>query len=181
MTEILIHYRNYLSSEEQAQVINESLIYPDAILKYSINEKESHILPDSFSTLKISYGCKILQDETGSQWRDEHSAPFSWKTASQLFISPPTKSTPKKESKPTPRKKPPVPPPKPPKPVMKIENNVEETVVISNKNMGLETTIPFSDSAQSLQNEEVISSNRDSLNSQVISKHENNVRLFLPI
>ena len=78
---------SYLSHEEQNQVINESLIYPDAVLKYSlVNGEEPKLAsPKSCLILKNSYGCKILQDETGVDWRDEHSAPFSWKTSSQLF------------------------------------------------------------------------------------------------
>lgn len=141
------------------------------MLKYSINEKEKNDTypPECFPTLKISYGCKILQDETGSQWRDEHSAPFSWKTSSQLFVNPSTiKSTPNKEvAKQTPRKKPPVPPPKPPKPVTKLQE-LQDTAPQENI---INNTTPELDqfdhgSVQSLQSNKTCS-NRDSLNSQV--------------
>ncbi len=118
---------NYLSPEEQNQVINESLIYPDAVLRYSSVDEGKKTM-ESFPTLKILYGCKILQDETGAEWRDEHSAPFSWKTSSQfLDVSCPTIPTPAKETNQvTKKKKPPVPPPKPPKPT--IIQNVEYKV-----------------------------------------------------
>jgi len=139
------------------------------VLKYSINEKERNdsYSPESFPTLKISYGCKILQDETGSQWRDEHSAPFSWKTSSQLLVTSPTiKSTPNKDVvKQTPRKKPPVPPPKPPKPAMKLQDTQEAQENIINKtNPGVDKF--QQGSVQSLHTQETCS-NRDSLNSQV--------------
>ena len=75
---------DYLSAEEQNQVINESLIYPDAVLRYSVVD-EANKLAENFPTLKTAYGSKILQDESGAEWRDEHSAPFSWKTSSPLL------------------------------------------------------------------------------------------------
>lgn len=104
---------NYLSRDEQNQVINESLIYPDAVLKYSLSadQYQQPDKPESFPVLKTSYGQKIIQDEsTGVHWRDEHSSPFAWKTYSQLSINIPNNciNTPMK-------KKPPAPPPKPTK------------------------------------------------------------------
>lgn len=107
---------DYLSAEEQNQVINESLIYPDAVLRYSV-VGEPNKLTESFPMLKISYGNKILQDESGAEWRDEHSAPFSWKTSSQLLdaSSPRDPTLAKEEKLILKKKKPPVPPPKPPK------------------------------------------------------------------
>lgn len=174
----LFYCRNYLSLDEQNQVINESLIFPDAVLKYStiINEKErdNTYPPDSFPTLKISYGCKIFQDETGAQWRDEHSAPFCWKTSSQLFVNSPTiKCTPNKDAaKPTARKKPPVPPPKPPKSVIKLQDTSYQTKetqenLINKTNLGLDQ---FNHGSMQSLNCQEISANRDSLNSQVLPK-----------
>ena len=125
---------DYLSCEEQNQVINESLIYPDAVLRYSSGDVGKKPSVESFPTLKISYGCKILQDDTGAEWRDEHSAPFSWKTSSQfLDVSCPAQPTSAKETNHAPKKKkPPVPPPKPPKPV--VIQHVEENKVSGNVN-----------------------------------------------
>lgn len=120
---------NYLSAEEQNQVINESLIYPDAVLRYSSLEGNGEGTKplESFPTLKIAYGCKILQDETGAEWRDEHSAPFSWKTGSQLLDVPhPNNSASIKEAdQALKKKKPPVPPPKPRKTVAPQETTVK--------------------------------------------------------
>lgn len=125
---------NYLSIEEQNQVINESLIYPDAVLRYSI-AGEPHKGAESFPTLKISCGCKVLQDETGAEWRDEHSAPFSWKTSSQMLdISSKTDPSQVKETNHLQKKKkPPMPPPKPPKAliIQNIDVNISD---ISNEN-----------------------------------------------
>lgn len=78
---------NYLSPEEQSQVINESLIYPAATLQYSLKEKDLDVGNSVFPDLKQSYGRKILEDESGVQWTDEHSSPFSWKTSSQLGLN----------------------------------------------------------------------------------------------
>lgn len=101
----------YLSTQEQTQVLDESLIYPDAVLKYSMLTSN-----DPAPSLQLSYGCKILQDETGAQWRDEHSAPFSWKTSSQLHIDKFAALPQQEQPVPAVKKRPPVPPPKPPKP-----------------------------------------------------------------
>jgi len=78
---------NYLSPEERNQVINESLIYPAAALRYSLREKEHDVSSSVFPDFKDSVGRKILEDESGVQWTDEHSSPFSWKTSSQLDLS----------------------------------------------------------------------------------------------
>jgi len=78
---------NYLSPDEQNQVINESLIYPAATLQYSLKEQEHEVSSNFFTDLKQSYGRKILEDESGVHWTDEHSSPFSWKTSSQLGIN----------------------------------------------------------------------------------------------
>ncbi len=121
---------NHLSEQERTQVLDESLIYPDAVLKYSllIGDEEQKSYPTSFPVLQISYGQKVLQDETGAQWRDEHSAPFSWKTSSQLHIDkipsllPPRELAPAAQGK----KRPPVPPPKPPKPSQENHETADE-------------------------------------------------------
>jgi len=87
---------NYLGPQEQSQVINESLIYPAATLKYSLkeNEKERDVRDYIFPPhSKQSGGRKILEDESGVQWKDEHSAPFLWKTFSQLDINVSPKAT----------------------------------------------------------------------------------------
>lgn len=118
---------DYLSLEEQKQVVNESVIHPDAVLRYALKEKiDLDKQVEVFPTLQMPFGCKIFQDETGIEWRDEHSAPFSWKTSSQLVLNKtPPKPTPVKDSaQEQVRKRPPVPPPKPPK--LLIEQCLDE-------------------------------------------------------
>lgn len=129
---------DYLSLEEQKQVINESVIHPDAVLRYALKEKvgvDKQV--EVYPTVQVSYGCKIFQDETGVEWQDEHSAPFSWKTSSQLVLN-------KTSPKPTPikdniqefiKKRPPIPPPKPPK--LLIEQCMEEK---SEKSISLDSS-----------------------------------------
>ena len=134
---------HYLSVDERNQVINESLIYPDAVLRYSLVDNQDSKVPlDN----KLSQGCRILQDETGAEWRDEHSGPFSWKTSSQLLDT-------FRQSEPEPKikKKPPVPPPKPPKPVKPAE------------------MVPVSEDSSSQQENSTLSEDEhSSFNSQVI-------------
>ncbi|EEB18432.1 conserved hypothetical protein [Pediculus humanus corporis] len=78
---------NNLSVDEQNQIINENLVYPEAILKYALNTDPCQ------QNINISLegnvtGAKYVVDEnTGVSWRDEHSAPFSWKTPSQIDLT----------------------------------------------------------------------------------------------
>ena len=155
---------NYLSAEEQNQVINESLIYPDAVLRYSV-VSEANKLTESFPMLKMSYGNKILQDESGAEWRDEHSAPFSWKTSSQLLdASRPRDPTLAKEEKQIlKKKKPPVPPPKPPKSAI-IQNS---DVKVCEQNNHINEMMNDSSSQSQQENSTLSEDEYSSLSSQV--------------
>lgn len=157
---------DYLSAEEQNQVINESLIYPDAVLRYSVVD-EPNKLTESFPMLKISYGNKILQDESGAQWRDEHSAPFSWKTSSQLLdaSSPRDPTLAKEEKQILKKKKPPVPPPKPPKSTI-IQN---PDVKVCEENNHINEMMNDSSSQSQQDNSTLSEDEYSSLSSQVCS------------
>lgn len=68
-----------LSSDEQTQVLNECIIKPEVTLQYSLK----HIAtPDKARNV---YGQKQVVDENVS-YRDEHSAPWSFKTTSQVDL-----------------------------------------------------------------------------------------------
>lgn len=109
------HIWDDLSSEEQVEIINETLIKPELTLKYFDNFS---ISSDSFcniidgtdensddrkvnlydgKTLQtfqyLKTGRKVIHEESIGLYRDEHSSPFSHKTKSQinLTIFPPEK------------------------------------------------------------------------------------------
>lgn len=67
-----------LSPQEQSQIINESIIKPEVLLKYGLCTK-------SDKEEKQVYGQKIIHDEQ-FVYRDEFSAPFSYKTQSQMDL-----------------------------------------------------------------------------------------------
>ncbi|XP_066990981.1 uncharacterized protein C1orf198 homolog [Anabrus simplex] len=78
-----------LSNEDQNQVVDETIIHPEAVLKYSFYPRDQpkiELYPRSHPSFN-----KYVDDEgeKGSDlvWRDEHSAPFSWMTRSQLDLS----------------------------------------------------------------------------------------------
>ena len=128
---------DYLSREEQHQVINESLIFPDAVLKYHLeNEDQSPV--QTFPILKLDFASKLIQDETGAMWKDEHSAPFTWKSPSQLDVSfecheNRSGETPSKEIFKEKKKRPAgPPPPPPPKPFMNSISKPEEVMETAN-------------------------------------------------
>ncbi|KAF4526953.1 hypothetical protein B566_EDAN015453 [Ephemera danica] len=71
-----------LSVPEQRQILDEAIIRPEAVLKYSRSQCKDKEEP------RIQTGAKYVFYEDGSsgkgiKWRDEHSAPFSWLTRSQ--------------------------------------------------------------------------------------------------
>ncbi|XP_003707927.1 uncharacterized protein LOC100880697 [Megachile rotundata] len=81
---------NTLSTAEQSQAINETIIQPEVALKYALKKTEPNKeLPEWYPKLRIQTGMKYVVDETGStlRWRDEHSAPFSLMTQSQMNLS----------------------------------------------------------------------------------------------
>ncbi|EGI63419.1 PREDICTED: uncharacterized protein C1orf198 homolog [Acromyrmex echinatior] len=79
-----------LSTAERNQAINETIIQPEIALKYTLKKIElTKELPEWYPKLRIQTGMKYVIDETGStlRWRDEHSAPFSFMTQSQMNLS----------------------------------------------------------------------------------------------
>ncbi|KAG7199793.1 hypothetical protein KM043_000456 [Ampulex compressa] len=81
---------NTLTVSERNQAINETIIQPEVALRYTLAkvEKLGKDLPDWYPKLRIQTGMKYVIDETGStlRWRDEHSAPFSFMTQSQMNL-----------------------------------------------------------------------------------------------
>lgn len=69
---------NKLSHEEQQQILSESIIKPEICLRYNSGEPES---------VEEKYAVKVVVDDNGSYYRDEHSAPFSFKTSSQRDLT----------------------------------------------------------------------------------------------
>ncbi|XP_055523460.1 uncharacterized protein LOC129717521 [Wyeomyia smithii] len=103
------HIWDDLSSDEQTEIINETLIKPELTLKYFDNFSTSS---DSFKNIidgeddnsddrkvnlydgrslqtfqHLKTGRKVIHDESIGLFRDEHSAPFSHKTKSQINLS----------------------------------------------------------------------------------------------
>lgn len=107
---------NTLSTAERNQAINETIIQPEVALKYTLKKIElTKELPEWYPKLRIQTGMKYVIDETGSvssnvvnayetlniqqidnlflialqtlRWRDEHSAPFSFMTQSQMNLN----------------------------------------------------------------------------------------------
>lgn len=106
---------NTLNIAERNQAINETIIQPEVALKYTLKKVElTKELPEWYPKLCIQTGMKYVIDETGSvstiqspkylcdklhnkltfsiklqtlRWRDEHSAPFSFMTQSQMNLS----------------------------------------------------------------------------------------------
>ncbi|KAF5282830.1 hypothetical protein FQR65_LT02828 [Abscondita terminalis] len=63
-----------LSESEQNQILTESIIKPEVCLKYDLIKNEvDH---------KTNYALKVISDDNYT-YRDEHSAPFSFRTPSQ--------------------------------------------------------------------------------------------------
>lgn len=69
-----------LSFDEQTQILNESIIKPEITLQYNLKpvHAQSNIKSESFANKRII-------DENVS-YRDEHSAPFSFKSLSQADL-----------------------------------------------------------------------------------------------
>lgn len=80
-----------LSTEDQNQVLDDTIIHPEAVLKYSLCQ-QNEIEIECFPRLRLETGYKYVTDDEGGKeqvmkWRDEHSAPFTWMTRSQLNLS----------------------------------------------------------------------------------------------
>lgn len=69
-----------LTFEEQTQVLNECIIKPEVTLQYNLKSSSN-----SAKSCEPQFGQKHIVDENGS-YRDEHSAPFSFKTTSQIDL-----------------------------------------------------------------------------------------------
>ncbi|XP_063219363.1 uncharacterized protein C1orf198 homolog [Bacillus rossius redtenbacheri] len=71
---------NTLSYKEQNKIIDETIIYPEVVLKYSF-------CPQCDENIEYVYSYLQLGEKYGEfSWHDEHSAPFSWMTRSQLDL-----------------------------------------------------------------------------------------------
>lgn len=91
----------------QVQIINESIIKPDIVLKYALLDTLDFDLnnppvckDDLMSFFGKDHGQRIIQDENTS-YRDEHSAPFLYQTKSQLDLCVLSDSRVVKEEEPT--------------------------------------------------------------------------------
>lgn len=69
---------NTLKYKEQQQILSESIIKPEVCLKYNCVEREA--------IEKEKYAVKVIVDDN-TYYRDEHSAPFSFRTASQRDLT----------------------------------------------------------------------------------------------
>ncbi|XP_076253731.1 uncharacterized protein C1orf198 homolog [Rhynchophorus ferrugineus] len=89
-----------LSEEEKDQILNESIIKPEILVKYHAQS----------SKVQDEYDLDIVLDDS---FRDEHSAPFSFRTRSQKNLAIFTETKPVKKSNVTKKKSAAPPPPKP--------------------------------------------------------------------
>lgn len=76
----------------QSEIINESIIKPEIVLKYALLDALDFDINDPpvrkdnlMSFFGREHGLRIIQDENMS-YRDEHSAPFLYQTKSQLNL-----------------------------------------------------------------------------------------------
>lgn len=79
-----------LSNAERSQAIDETIIQPEVAFKYTLKRRDQpKDTPQVYPKLILQTGMKYVIDETGStlRWRDEHSAPFSFMTQSQMNLS----------------------------------------------------------------------------------------------
>lgn len=87
-----------LSEKERDEIFNNNLINAVVGHQYDNYERQTAFdIPETFPKLVLQTGDRLMVDvgdgensvskATGLTWRDEHSAPFSWKTASQIELS----------------------------------------------------------------------------------------------
>lgn len=74
---------NTLSFNEQSQILNECIVKPEVSLQYNL--KTNDFTGENKNTNDSLFGIKRILDENVS-YRDEHSAPFSFKTLSQVDL-----------------------------------------------------------------------------------------------
>ncbi|XP_068222436.1 uncharacterized protein [Palaemon carinicauda] len=83
---------NELDYHQQCRVIDQAIVDEETVRRY---ESGGAIGPECeyFPKLKLPTGQKVVCDETltargfSCSWRDEHSAPFSWHTRSQMDLT----------------------------------------------------------------------------------------------
>lgn len=81
MTETKLAYEDLwgtLKFDEQQQILSESVIKPEICLRYSSAETKP---------IEEKYAAKVIVDDNGLYYRDEHSAAFSFKTPSQRDLT----------------------------------------------------------------------------------------------
>ncbi|XP_044146151.1 uncharacterized protein C1orf198 homolog [Bufo gargarizans] len=86
--------------KEQDEAIDKSLVDPELQKRYAIHKGSSQAEPvPSYPVLKTQTGQKVVHfGEEDITWQDEHSAPFSWETRSQMEFSIASLSTPEPAS-----------------------------------------------------------------------------------
>ncbi|XP_056423344.1 uncharacterized protein C1orf198 homolog isoform X2 [Hyla sarda] len=75
--------------KEQDEAIDKSLVDPELQKRYALHRGPSPDQPvPCYPVLKIQSGQKVVHfGEEDITWQDEHSAPFSWETKSQMEFS----------------------------------------------------------------------------------------------
>jgi len=97
-----------LSYQQQCKILDQSIVDEETVRRYDSRVMDTGPEVEYFPKLKMPSGQKVVCDESLTargftcSWRDEHSAPFSWHTRSQMDLTidtPP--STPTQPSTPT--------------------------------------------------------------------------------
>ncbi|CAL4094586.1 unnamed protein product [Meganyctiphanes norvegica] len=97
-----------LSYQQQCKVLDQAIVDEETVRRYDSRAMDTGPEVEYFPKLKMPSGQKVVCDESLTargftcSWRDEHSAPFSWHTRSQMDLTidtPP--STPTQPSTPT--------------------------------------------------------------------------------
>ncbi|KAM9315718.1 uncharacterized protein C1orf198 homolog [Gastrophryne carolinensis] len=78
-----------LPPKEQDEAIDKSLMNPELQRRYALHRTAPDTqLNPTYPVLKMSTGQKVVHfGEEDITWQDEHSAPFSWETRSQMEFS----------------------------------------------------------------------------------------------
>lgn len=75
--------------KEQDEAIDKSIVDPEVQKRYALHRGAADTQPAScYPVLKTQSGQKVVHfGEEDITWQDEHSAPFSWETRSQMELS----------------------------------------------------------------------------------------------
>ncbi|XP_068088053.1 uncharacterized protein C1orf198 homolog [Hyperolius riggenbachi] len=76
--------------KEQDEAIDKSLVEPELQKRYVLHREatDAQPTPCCYPALKVQSGQKVVHfGEEDITWQDEHSAPFSWETRSQMEFS----------------------------------------------------------------------------------------------